>query len=394
MNYTLSYDFDSVLNCGIIRFNDKRVLMDFEDLFSIINFDKNFIYYTNDKQYPFYLFHNRKISYLEHMFKFDPLNVEYIFKNNDIFDLRKCNITVYHKYHKIIADKYEIIEFQLGHYGENGRDAYIMKNPTWKVKKNGVETILMYCEADGICELCENSMQKIIDYENNVCFGKKITFFYGSNGYICSSVGLLMHQIITACYGNGKGTKHISVDHIDQNPLNNRFDNLRIATRKEQEQNSKGIKDGTKRERKHSAKDLPPGITQNMMRKYVVYYQEWLDKEKTKQREFFKVEKHPKLEKPWTTSKSNAITIFEKLQQANKVVEDLDNDIYPEAQKSELPKYISLITMREKPCLVFEKRIDGNRLNLKMTLPENYDLQEQLEILNEKINAKYGENIL
>ena len=49
------------------------------------------------------------------------------------------------------------------------------------------------------------------------------------------------------------------------------MDNLRIATRKEQEQNSKGIKEGTKRERKQSAKDLPEGITQEMMKKYVVY---------------------------------------------------------------------------------------------------------------------------
>jgi hypothetical protein len=39
--------------------------------------------------------------------------------------------------------------------------------------------------------------------------------------------------------------------------------------------------------------------------------------------------------------------------------------------------------------LVFEKRIDDKRLNVKMVLPEEYDLQEQLEILNEKIKEKY-----
>ncbi len=140
---------------------------------------------------------------------------------------------------------------------------------------------------------------------------------------------LFIHQIITGCYGNGKGTKHISVDHVDRDPLNNTWDNLRIATREEQEQNSKGIKEGTKRERKQSAKSLPEGITQEMMKKYVVYYHEWLDKNHTKQREYFKVEKHPKLTKPWMTSKSNKVHIQDKLCQANNFVTKLDNDLSP-----------------------------------------------------------------
>ena len=61
MNYKLSYNFEPHLNCGIIRFNDKYVLMDFSDLFSIINFEKNFIYYDpEEKTYPYYLRHNQK----------------------------------------------------------------------------------------------------------------------------------------------------------------------------------------------------------------------------------------------------------------------------------------------------------------------------------------------
>ena len=50
MNYNLSYDFDPQLNCGIIKFNDKIVLIDFSDLFSIINFNKNFIYYKPEER--------------------------------------------------------------------------------------------------------------------------------------------------------------------------------------------------------------------------------------------------------------------------------------------------------------------------------------------------------
>ena len=63
MNYKLSYDYDPALNCGIIRFDDNHILIDFPDLFSIVNFDKNFIYYTDDKEYPYYLRHNQKITY-------------------------------------------------------------------------------------------------------------------------------------------------------------------------------------------------------------------------------------------------------------------------------------------------------------------------------------------
>ena len=396
MNYTLSYDFNSQLNCGVIYFNKQTVLIDFKDLFSIINFDRNFIhYYPDDKDYPFYLRHHQKISYLEYLFKFDSSNIEYVFKNKNNFDLRRENIIIYHNFHKKITEKYNIIDFKLGHYIDTGIDAYTMKNPMWKIQEKEKEYLLMYCEKDTICKLCFESHNKILNYEKLLNNNKKLTWYKHQNGYILSSNNLYIHQIITGCYGNGKGTINISVDHIDQDPLNNSWENLRIATRKEQEQNSKGIKPDTKRERKHNAQELPDGITQEIMKKYVVYYKDYADKEKKRLREYFRIESHPKLDKIWSTTKSNKITIQEKLSQANKVVDDLENDIYPEKNDPALPKYVSLIITRDKPHLVFEKRIDDKRFNIKMVLPENYDLQEQLEKLNEKIKEKYeGVSIL
>ncbi len=276
-----------------------------------------------------------------------------------------------------------------GHFSKLGKSANIMKNPIWKVTENEKEYLLMYCEKDTICKLCFESYQKILDYEKTI--DKKITWYKHQNGYIICSQNIYIHQIIMNCYGNGKGTKNISVDHIDQDPLNNTIENLRIATRKEQEQNTKGIKEGTKRERKHSAKELPNGITQEMMKKYVVYYHEWLDKEHTKKREFFKIEKHPKLDKPWTTTKSEKVSIQEKLNQANKVVQDLDNNIYPEKEGLQLPKYVSLVNMRGKNHLVFEKiHHNEKRLNLKMVLPNEYDLHDQIMLLKIKVREKYG----
>jgi len=81
-----------------------------------------------------------------------------------------------------------------------------------------------------------------------------------------------------------------------------------------------------KRERKHTAQSLPPGITHNMMKKFVVYYREtiYLKSGKQQPREYFKVESHPKLSKPWVSSKSAKISLVEKLNHANQVVADLE----------------------------------------------------------------------
>jgi hypothetical protein len=382
------YGTDEILNCGTISFGDKVYFVDYKDKDKIINFNKNFIFNDFDNEYyPSYTYNYKRFTYLEFIFNYNQESVYYNFKNNNKYDLRRNNVEIYHSYNKNIIEKHSVIKYIPGHYLTFGQDANIMKNPLWKIKENDKEYLLMYCEKDTICKLCDKSYQQILDYEK--VLNKKITWFKLQNGYIMGSCDLYIQQIITGCYGNGKGTKNISVDHIDQDPLNNALENLRVATRKEQEQNTKGIKEGTKRERKQSAKDLPQGITQEMMKKYVVYYHEWLDKEHTKQREFFKIEKHQKLDKPWCTTKSEKVSIQEKLNQANKVVEDLDNNIYPIKNEITLPKYISLVINREKPHLVFEKRIDGKRIGIKMVLPEEYDLQEQLEKLNEKIKEKY-----
>jgi hypothetical protein len=79
-----------------------------------------------------------------------------------------------------------------------------------------------------------------------------------------------------------------------------------------------------KRNRKHSAQSLPKGLEHHMMKKYVVYYREWIDRQHSREREYFKIEKHPDLKKGWTSSKSCKITIFDKLMKANKIIDDLE----------------------------------------------------------------------
>jgi competence protein ComGC len=300
----------------------------------------------------------------------------------------------HHYYHQYVIKNYNVIEYIPGHVNTSGRTAYVMKNPIWKVLVDEKEYYLMYCETESLCKLCPDSYRIIKNYHRDI--GKNVTWSKCSNGYIQSHIRsgcettYYIHQIIMDCHGNGRGTKVISVDHIDRDPLNNTLENLRLATDETQQQNKKGSLVETKRERKHNAIDLPTGITQDMMRKYVVYYHEWLDKEKTKEREFFKVEKHPKLKDIWFSSKSTKVTILDKLRQANKVVDDLEKGIQPLKEDDDVPKYVSLITFREKKHLVFEKRmLDGKRLNFKMVLPANYNLTEQLTIFDERILKKY-----
>ena len=88
-----------------------------------------------------------------------------------------------------------------------------------------------------------------------------------------------------------------------------------------------------KRNRKHSAQTLPLGLEHHMMKKYVVYYREWIDRTHTKEREYFKIEKHPDLPKSWTSSKSSKIKLNDKLAEANKIIDDLEKKRKEELEK-------------------------------------------------------------
>jgi hypothetical protein len=88
-----------------------------------------------------------------------------------------------------------------------------------------------------------------------------------------------------------------------------------------------------KRNRKHSAQSLPNGLEHHMMKKYVVYYREWIDRSHTKEREYFKIEKHPNLPKAWTSSKSCKVKLLDKLAEANKIIDDLEKKRREEIEK-------------------------------------------------------------
>ena len=297
-----------------------------------------FTFWGHDK-YPSYKYNNYRVNYLTFLYKYKTDNVHYRFRNGSEYDLRRNNVIVLHHFNEEVIRRYpgQVVDYIPGHYPTEGTDAFVMKNPLWILK----DKIVMYCETDTLCELDSIAYEKILAFEKEKNNGKKLTFFKLGNNYIlCTNVSLYIHQIITGCFGNGKGTMKISVDHIDRNPHNNASTNLVLANREEhlkdgvkrslnlncvgkvetiQEKNKKEHLEGVKRNRKQTACSLPEGIEHQMMKKYVVYYNEWVYPAKVKKREYFKVE-NPKFDKQWIGSKSSLMTIQEKLNQANEML--------------------------------------------------------------------------
>jgi len=328
------YSINENLDCYLCNYNNKTYLFDIEDGCKIKNEKNKFKFRNIYDDYPSFKYNNKEITYLSYLYKLALDKCIYInFKNKNKYDLRKENVEINHIFNNYVRENYNVIEYIPGHIILKGIDANKMKNPVWKIEDNNEIFYIMFCCKNSYTILCEISYKKILDYEINMNNRNKITWCKSSNGYIIGSNNIFIHQLILNCYGNGKGTSIISVDHIDRNPLNNKMSNLRLASRKIQQQNTKGIMIGTKRNRNRNAKCLPEGINESMLQKYIVYYREYYDKDKKKEREYFKVEKHPKSNKIWITSKSSKITILEKLEQANKIIEDLNNNIQPESNR-------------------------------------------------------------
>jgi hypothetical protein len=282
------------------------------------------------KPYILSLLHKNTIFITKVLNNFNRYNSIIYINNNSFSDntnTDEINIDIFYKIHTKIINEYSIEKIIKGHTKSRGVKANIECNRIWIAYKNNKKYYLMGCDNDYIIKLCEKSYKIILEYEQTI--KKKITWYVNKEKYIQGRISenylLYIHQVITGCHGNGRGTMDISVDHIDRDQLNNCFDNLKIATREEQEANTKSA-DGERRERKHNAKPLPDGITNDMMKKYIVYYKECYNKEKQLYREFFKIEKHPKLDKIWVGSKSNKISITDKLKVANDMVDELNKE--------------------------------------------------------------------
>lgn len=380
------------------------VRLDYEDWCLLQEINKR-LCFTEKHEYPYYKENGRDYTILERIFCYDPNNYFYLFKNGDRYDLQRHNVTCYPSLHNQIMDTYNVVEYIQGHTKTIGQQAGIMKNPIWRIVEDDTEFLLMYCEKDTICRLCPESYKKVLDFETSKNNGKKLSFFKNSNGYILSHVGtsgLYIHQIITGCYGNNKGTQHISVDHIDRDPLNNTIANLRIATREEQQQNTKGQLEGTKKARRSDARALPEDLTEEMIPKYITYVESPYG-EYGKTRDYFCINNHPNQSKPLYTSKSNKVSILEKLEEAKRIVSQLDkreitdiNEVKPKQEIEPgytLPPYFHLTTQHGKPAVCFERRFDSDkrRISIKVTIKEGEIVQHAVERIMEQVDIETGE---
>jgi len=179
-----------------------------------------------------------------------------------------------------------------------------------------------------------------------------------------------------------------------------------------------------KRERKHTAQSLPSGITQQMMKKYVVYYREFVNLANGKRvpREYFKVESHPKLSRSWVGTKSMKISLHEKLEAANQVVAGLEQNSASDATadptadpasipltdtiNKTLPKYTKLRVIQDNLvyALVYDQK--DNRNGFRWTCSHTFQVPSvsassspgitdavislELQHLKEKLQNKYG----
>jgi len=205
-------------------------------------------------------------------------------------------------------------------------------------------------------------------------------------------------------------------------------------------------KEECKRERKHNAVKLPANIEQSSIPIYVNYYKECYDQKNKCYREYFKIEKHPHNihNKLYVSSKSNKISILEKLEEIKKmlliieeeyeitkknndsiqVIKTEDQVVKTDEQvvktdeqviktedqvvKTEeqvvnisqnkkisvvLPKYISIRkheTYSDKYYLIYDKKSGTKRNTLKALCSTSILLKTNLELFIKKLQEKFA----
>ena len=141
-------------------------------------------------------------------------------------------------------------------------------------------------------------------------------------------------------------------------------------------------KEECKRERKHNAVKLPANIEQSSIPIYVNYYKECYDQKNKCYREYFKIEKHPHNihNKLYVSSKSNKISILEKLEEIKKMLLIIEEEYEITKKNNETTQVIKteeqVIKMEEQVIKTEEQVIKDEKLVIKteeqvVNIPQN-----------------------
>ena len=199
-----------------------------------------------------------------------------------------------------------------------------LNNKYWLVinKETNEEYYLMKC-VNKLTMIDIESIDKIISLNKTLTICNNYVVFK-----LNSKKQIALHAFLMNHYGHGLTKGSLSVDHINQNKLDNRMLNLRLATQSEQNVNKKY----NKFEESIYNLERPPNMEDIRLPRYVEYRKEYRDiKNKTGMRDYFVIthDKCPKYGKKnaFVSTKSMKIPAIEKYTKVLDIMKELDIEI-------------------------------------------------------------------
>lgn len=181
-------------------------------------------------------------------------------------------------------------------------------------------------------------------------------------------------------------TEHFAFKNQDF--LDFREKNIQILTEEEINQ---------KQASSRRTKELPDELKNVILPKYV-YFSEETTSGGTRQ--YFRIEKHPNLEKTWSSTKSSKYTILEKLEQTKQKLKEIDGNAEEDSHLQilgkptiKLPKYVqATYDNNNNPIrLVYDRKLNGMRQSIRMKYNNSKTLEDNISDLMQQFNEKYSE---